>query len=46
MATVLIDIQPRPVDEDDDVDVAFIGDMDEYVERSMCSCNASDDNPY
>jgi len=24
----------------------FVPDLDAYVEHSMCSCNAGDDNPY
>ena len=51
MTAVLIEIQPRPFDteEPDEVEspeVEIIGDLDEFVEHTMCSCSASDDNPY
>ena len=29
-----------------DGSMAFVPDLDVYLEHAMCSCNASDDNPY
>jgi hypothetical protein len=43
MPPVPITIQPRPAE---DTPVEFIADLDSYVEHSMCSCNAGDNNPY
>lgn len=33
-------------DGTDTPDVEFIGDMNKFFEHNMCSCSASDDNPY
>lgn len=33
-----------PPEEPDTVE--FVGDLDEIVESTMCSCNAGDDQPY
>ena len=30
----------------DSEEIEFVPDLDAYVEHSMCSCNAGDDNPY
>lgn len=41
MAPVPIEIQPHGSGT-----VEIIDDMDEFVEDTMCSCSAGDDNPY
>jgi hypothetical protein len=57
MTAVLVEIRPRPVDNDDEPELTldapqdeesteFIGNLDKYMEHTMCSCSASDDNPY
>jgi hypothetical protein len=57
MTTVLVEIRPRlatsddepePIDNtpNDEEPAEFISDLDKYVEHTMCSCSASDDNPY
>jgi len=46
---VLVEIGPRPADAEEDEmedEVEFVGDLDQIVESTMCSCNAGDDNPY
>lgn len=45
MAPVPVEIQPVAPDAGDD-EVELVPDLDRYVEHSMCSCNAGDDNPY
>jgi hypothetical protein len=45
MAPVPVEIQPSAVGIGDD-EIEFIPDLDTYVEHSICSCNAGDDNPY
>lgn len=52
MTAVMIEIRPRPV-EDEEIDetpetdvIEIISDLDKVVEHTMCSCSASDDNPY
>jgi hypothetical protein len=45
MAPVPVEIQPKAVSFGDD-EIEFVPDLDTYVEHSMCSCNAGDDNPY
>ena len=45
MPPVLVEIQPRPADADED-EIEFVEDLDQIVETTMCSCNAGDDNPY
>lgn len=51
MPPVPVQIQPFPPGEEPpqhagDDEVEFVADLDVYVEHSMCSCNAGDDNPY
>jgi hypothetical protein len=47
MPPVIVEIQPRPSQPAADRDgLEYIGDLDEIVETTMCSCNAGDDNPY
>ena len=57
MTTVLVEIRPRIADPDDEPEptdngpddeesTELIGDLDKYMEHTMCSCSASDDNPY
>jgi hypothetical protein len=52
MTAVLVELQPRPIDTEEPEDlvepetVEIISDLDKYVEHTMCSCSASDDNPY
>lgn len=57
MTAVLVEIRPRLADGDDEPEptddapedeasTEFIGDLDKYMEHTMCSCSASDDNPY
>jgi len=56
MTAVLVEIRPRLADTDepeptndgpeDEESTEFIGDLDKYMEHTMCSCSASDDNPY
>jgi hypothetical protein len=48
MPPVPVDIQTRRPASDDTADdeVTFVPDLDRYVEHSMCSCSAGDDNPY
>ena len=51
MTTVVVEIGPRPggantPQEAGDVPLEFVPDLDVYLEHVMCSCNASDDNPY
>jgi hypothetical protein len=31
---------------DEEGSLEFVPDLDVYLEHAMCSCNASDDNPY
>ena len=45
MAPVPVEIQPIPSGVGND-EIEFVPDLDTYVEHSMCSCNAGDDNPY
>jgi hypothetical protein len=52
----MIELRPRPVDEQDDEltddtpekdeTLEIISDLDKLTEYTMCSCSASDDNPY
>ncbi|GIG59695.1 hypothetical protein Lfu02_40670 [Longispora fulva] len=45
--TALLELGPTRLTEGTDADtVQFIGDLDELVESTMCSCNAGDDAPY
>lgn len=47
MAPVLVEIQTAPpAASDPDTRIEFVPDLDTYVEDSMCSCNAGDNNPY
>ncbi len=51
MTAVLVEIGLRPSDantpqEARDGPLEFVPDLDVYLEHAMCSCNASDDNPY
>ncbi|MFL6073120.1 MAG: hypothetical protein ACJ73S_06945 [Mycobacteriales bacterium] len=52
MAPVLLELSTRPPEPEPAVaaeqleEVVFVGDLDEIVETTMCSCNAGDDNPY
>ncbi len=47
MAAVPIEIQTTPpAASDTGQQIQFVPDLDTYVEHSMCSCNAGDDNPY
>lgn len=56
MATVMVEIRRRPGDATGarlDVHATpepegpeIVGDVEEYLESAMCSCSASDDNPY
>jgi hypothetical protein len=46
---VEIQLRPRadePAQHADAEDIQFVPDLDTYVEHSMCSCSAGDDNPY
>lgn len=44
MPPVPVVIEPRQHADDDEIE--FVPDLDTYVEHSMCSCSAGDDNPY
>jgi hypothetical protein len=51
MPTVPVEIQPRPRAKEATQhagagEIEFVPDLDAYVEHSMCSCSAGDDNPY
>lgn len=57
MTAVMVEIRPRLADADDEPELVengpdeeesteFIGDLDKFMEHTMCSCSASDDNPY
>jgi hypothetical protein len=51
MTAVKIEIGRRPGDVDTPQEAGegrleFVPDLDVYLENAMCSCNASDDNPY
>jgi hypothetical protein len=51
MPPVPVEIQPRPQTEElrqhaGAEEIEFVPDLDTYVEHSMCSCSAGDDNPY
>ncbi|MGE5288466.1 MAG: hypothetical protein ACM3ML_14965 [Micromonosporaceae bacterium] len=47
MAPIPVEIQPAPpADQGTDTPITFVPDLDSYVEHSMCSCSAGDDNPY
>ena len=49
MSPVFVDIQPPPSPANTpaaDTQIEFVADLDTYVEHSMCSCNAGDNNPY
>lgn len=37
---------PRDTQEPEAGQLEFVPDLDVYFEHAMCSCNASDDNPY
>ncbi|MGZ3387939.1 MAG: hypothetical protein ACXVB5_23970 [Isosphaeraceae bacterium] len=37
---------PNTPQEAGDEPLEFAPDLDVYLEHAMCSCNASDDNPY
>jgi hypothetical protein len=45
MAPVPVQIQSGAPGIGND-EIEFVPDLDTYVEHSMCSCNAGDDNPY
>ncbi len=45
MAPIPVEIQPVADDAGHD-EIELVPDLDSYVEHSMCSCNAGDDNPY
>lgn len=51
MTAVMVEIGRPPGDanmpqEAGDGGLEFVPDLDVYLEHAMCSCNASDDNPY
>lgn len=48
MTAVMVTIGRRPGDtqEAGESSLEFVPDLDVYLESAMCSCNASDDNPY
>lgn len=51
MTAVMVEIGHRPSGADTPQEVRddgleFVPDLDVYLEHAMCSCNASDDNPY
>lgn len=55
MPAVLVELQPCPVVVDEELaddtpenveTLEIIGDLDKLTEYVMCSCSASDDNPY
>jgi hypothetical protein len=50
MPPVPVQIQPftqeEPAQHAGDEEIEFVPDLDAYVEHSMCSCSAGDDNPY
>lgn len=56
MTAVMVEIRPLVADDDepeptddvpeDEASPEFISDLDKYMEHTMCSCSASDDNPY
>ena len=51
MTAVIVKIGRRPDDADTpreakDGALELVPDLDVYLEHAMCSCNASDDNPY
>jgi len=56
MTAVMVELRPRPVDTEVDElandtsesveTLEIISDLDKLTEYTMCSCSASDDNPY
>ena len=42
----LIGRRPGDTQEAGEGPLEFVPDLDVYLEHAMCSCNASDDNPY
>jgi hypothetical protein len=48
MTAVMVQIERRPGDTQEAAEgpLEFVPDLDVYLENAMCSCNASDDNPY
>lgn len=47
MAPIPVEIQiAPPAASDDGIRIEFVPDLDTFVEDSMCSCNAGDNNPY
>jgi hypothetical protein len=51
MTAVMVEIGLRSDDantaqEAEDGPLEFVPALDVYLEHAMCSCNASDDNPY
>ena len=51
MTTVMVKIGRRPGDPNTPQEAGgdlleYVPDLDVYLEHAMCSCNASDDNPY
>ena len=48
MTAVTVKIGRRPGDtqEAGEGSLELVPDLDVYLEHAMCSCNASDDNPY
>jgi len=43
MSTVVIELSPRPLDDDE---IAVVEDVDDLVAADKCSCAAGDDQPY
>lgn len=41
--TVDVEIQPRPLDDDE---VMVVADIDDLVAGDRCSCSVGDDQPY
>jgi hypothetical protein len=48
MTAVMVKIGRGPGDtqEAGEDPLEFVPDLEVYLEHAMCSCNASDDNPY
>ena len=46
MTAVIVEITPRPATAGGSDAIEVVADMDAYLESAMCSCSASDNNPY
>jgi hypothetical protein len=43
MSLVVVEIQPRPLDDDE---IQVVQDVDDLMAADKCSCAAGDDQPY